>query len=295
MSERYPRIRIPNKYGEWATREAVAITLYVHRPGQEATPLSLDAIEKYTRLAGSLIVVHERENGKSFQLDSAGWTRLRNALLTGSSWALSERNLETVARGYRFEYDYTPPDLTRLCFLFPSEYLEEQGPTHMRNVALDLLGPLPICSGSVGLALDVAPELWGKRRQWVGGVCLDSPGLDPLYFTDTMAGGTKIRTPSWMTFVGQPTLGEIGGLEGLRARLHSPGTTVEDVGGDRALITLGEWPEMGDIHKGETLPAYRELAKTLEPWLHLEGLESYAERSFENPADYQRWLRRFLD
>lgn len=295
MSRRYPRIRIPDKYGEPATREAVAITLYVQRPNREATPLIIDAIQKYTRMAPPMVVRHERENGKDFGLDAAGWARLRSGLLEGSRWAHSEHNLASVARGYQFDYHHSPPDLTRLCFLFPSEYLEEQGPAHMRSVALDLLGPLPICSGTVGLAIDVAPELYGRTRKWIGSVCLDSPGLDPLYFNDSMAGGTKIRVPSWMTFVGQPTLQEAGGVEGLRARLHSPGSTVEDVGSDRALITLGEWPEMGHVSKGEKLPVYRELARALEPWLHLDGLEPFPDDYFESAADYQRWLRRFLD
>jgi hypothetical protein len=28
----------------------------------------------------------------------------------------------------------------------------------------------------------------------------------------------------------------------------------------------GEWPEAGDLEHGHTLPAYRELARVLEPW-----------------------------
>src|SRR5437660_756197 len=105
MSERYPRIGIPDKYGEPATRVAVAITLYAQRPSCEVTPLMLDAIEKYMRIAGPLVVVHERENGKTFRLDPAGWARLRNALLEGARWALTERSIASVKRGYRFEYD----------------------------------------------------------------------------------------------------------------------------------------------------------------------------------------------
>jgi hypothetical protein len=94
-----------------------------------------------------------------------------------------------------------------------------------------------------------------------------------------------------MTFLGQPVLGEIGGAEGLRARLSSPGTTVEPWEGARAVVTLGPWPEAGDLEAGRTLPEYRELARVLEPWLYQRP---------PSPNDWtaeyrQRWERRFLD
>jgi hypothetical protein len=62
--------------------------------------------------------------------------------------------------------------------------------------------------------------------------------------------------------------------------------------GDRAVITLGPWPEAGDTERGDTLPAYRELARVLEPWLFREpnGNMSGLPRQ-----DVPRWERRFLD
>ena len=103
--------------------------------------------------------------------------------------------------------------------------------------------------------------------------------------------GIRIKGPAWMTFLGQPVLGELGGAEGLRARLTSPGTTVQQLEGERAVITLGPWPEAGDTQAGRNLPEYRELARLLEPWLyHSRGPWPYF------PEDVrQRWERRFLD
>ncbi|MBN1203371.1 MAG: DUF3396 domain-containing protein, partial [Myxococcaceae bacterium] len=86
-------------------------------------------------------------------------------------------------------------------------------------------------------------------------------------------------------------LGELGGAAGLRARLHSPGTTVQELAGDKVAITLGAWPEAGDAERGEGLPAYRELARVLEPWLfHQDGRVLYQSRE-----ETRRWERRFLD
>ncbi len=86
-------------------------------------------------------------------------------------------------------------------------------------------------------------------------------------------------------------LGELGGAAGLRSRLHAPGTTVEELDADRAVVTLGEWPEAGDTEKGQDLPAYRELARVLEPWLYHE---EYGVSDF-NRENVRRWERRFLD
>ncbi len=95
-----------------------------------------------------------------------------------------------------------------------------------------------------------------------------------------------------MTFIGQPVLGAVGGAQGLRSRLHTPGVTVEEMPGDRAVVTLGEWPEAGDTEQGQELPAYRELARVLEPWLYFEPRSRLSDFS---PEETRRWDRRFLD
>ena len=61
---------------------------------------------------------------------------------------------------------------------------------------------------------------------------------------------------------------------------------------ERAVVTLGEWPEAGDTEQGQTLPAYRELARVLEPWLYHR--EKVFSRDFPR-EDTRRWERRFLD
>ena len=104
--------------------------------------------------------------------------------------------------------------------------------------------------------------------------------------------GTQLRGPAWLTFLGQPLLGELGGVEGLRAHLHAPETTVQDLSQERAVVTLGPWPEAGNTEQGQFLPAYQELARVTEPWLYHRppALDS----SFP-PQDWRRWERRFLD
>jgi hypothetical protein len=103
--------------------------------------------------------------------------------------------------------------------------------------------------------------------------------------------GTRVNGVHWLNFLGQPVLGELGGAASLRARLHSPDTTVQELEGEQALVTLGKWPEAGDLEQGRTLPAYQELAHVLEPWLYMDRVrfDGFSEE------DMRRWERRFLD
>ncbi|CAM3948748.1 hypothetical protein COSO111634_29730 [Corallococcus soli] len=119
---------------------------------------------------------------------------------------------------------------------------------------------------------------------------LQHPGVDVLDLQRTAYDiGTRLRVPHWMTFIGDPALSEMGGTDFLRSQLHTPGTTVESLDASRAVVTLGPAPEPGG--PDQPLPAYRELARVLEPW------------AFHAPhgppgfpaATFQQWDRRFLD
>ena len=203
---------------------------------------------------------------------------------------------------YLFEYYPKEADLPLLkwepewnsavSFWMPTEYLEEHGPAQVRALALALAAPLPFCSGQVGLSFNAAMDMLGVRQE-VCARCFRYPGLDiPKVSWLSWSMGTRLHGAAWLTFIGQPVLGELGGAAGLRSRLHTPGTTIEELDAERVVVTLGEWPEAGDTEQGQDLPAYRELARVLEPWLYFEkNTRSY----FNTFEDLRRWERRFLD
>ena len=142
------------------------------------------------------------------------------------------------------------------------------------------------------LSFNADISLLGVLRE-VHKYCLRYPGMDISDLRDySWKLGTKVRHPAWMTFLGNPVLGELGGISALRARLSSPGTLVQELPGERAVITLGPRPEAGDLTCGLTLPAYRELARVLEPWMHYETSDYGHDLP---PEDLRRWERRFLD
>ncbi|HSP79761.1 MAG TPA: type VI immunity family protein, partial [Myxococcaceae bacterium] len=181
-------------------------------------------------------------------------------------------------------------EVSLVSFSWPVEYLEEHGPGWMRELAMELASLLPFSSGHVGLAFssistfDVSLE--GIREE-----AMRYPGLDVTHGQVSL--GARVDGVHWLDFLGPPVLGELGGAAGLRGRLHAAETTVQELDGERAVVTLGKWPEAGDLAQGRDLPAYRELARVLEPWLYA----CPPEREFDGatPEETRRWWRRFLD
>jgi hypothetical protein len=242
------------------------------------------------------------DSGEWQQLDTAGWSFVRTKLLTRQGGIIHLASSPDSGAAYALEYYGKPLDaqllgprpgvVCALNFWLPSEFLEEQGPSRVRELTLEIASALPFCTGYAGLAFQGGLDLAGVDQAIVP-YCFRYPGFDiPNLGTHGWELGTRFRGPAWLTFLGQPLLGELGGPDTVRSRLHAPGTTVQEMEGNRICITLGEWPEAGDTQHGDNLPAYRELARVLEPWL------------FHNPRgfmpcfrgdDVLRWERRFLD
>ncbi|OJT19293.1 hypothetical protein BO221_38085 [Archangium sp. Cb G35] len=197
-----------------------------------------------------------------------------------------------------------PPNLvSTLTATLPTEYLKEHGSTKVRELALEMASQLRFATGHVGLALQLYWPL-RSRDDAFRAELLRYPGIDlrPAWLFEHRM-GTRVDGVHWLNFLARPVLDQLGGAAALRARLHSPGTTVHTIDEERVVVALGEHPEAGDLSTGQTLPAYRELARVLEPWL--EPLDLSDTTSLDQPPTYssllltqdeaKRWWRRFLD
>ena len=147
---------------------------------------------------------------------------------------------------------------------------------------------LPFSSGYVDFVL--CSDLWDF------GEALDliRPRYPGVHLTASKANlrmNTWVDGVHWMNFLGQPVLGKLGGVAGLREQLALPGISLLEMSGDRVLITLGEQPEPGDIEAGQTLPLHRALARLLEP--HLYHYQSPYDH--QSPEELLRWEHRFLE
>ncbi|HZH17069.1 MAG TPA: DUF3396 domain-containing protein [Archangium sp.] len=292
--DRIPEIRRYAEHGALVLREGLSICFYMRRSHHEVAQDVGRALETYLRAVGPRALEwYVDPEGDWQELDGQGWQVIQNKLSESGGGIVELYERPDAVSRYLFEYrgrSFDSDDLDSVCgvaFWLPTEYLNEHGPGRVRELALELGSALPFNSGHAGLAFNflyTPPEFRD--------LCFRYPGLDVFRLGSiSEALGTRVRGAHWLTFLGQPVLGELGGTAGLRSRLSSPDITVQEMKGDRAVVTLGTWPEAGDTEQGQHLPLHRELARVLEPWRHHER---YRWRDFSD-EDLRRWERRFLD
>jgi len=299
MNKHPPRIRLRKPNGVPIACDALSITFYMRHPHHELAPALVRSFERYRHaMGGHVLGQYLEETGNWVELDDSGWERLHRETLDAPFANYDLREMTGEESLYRLDYRgplFVAPseEPNRVCavsFWLPSEYLEEHGPGQVRELALELAAPLPFCSGHAGFAINTEHDLLYAEPE-LRKLCFLHPGMDaPRLSTLAIELGTKVRSASWLTFLGQPVLGELGGASGLRSRLHSPDVTVQELEGERVVVTLGPWPEAGE--DGRMPPAYRELARLLEPWLFHE---KYLLDSTLTPEELRRWERRLLD
>jgi hypothetical protein len=321
MTGHYPRIRL-YEGDRLMRREVVRLVLHLPFEHHDLADGVNRALEVYLRAVGTgLEVLSDHDLGyEPYPLDEDGWERVRATLSPprGRRFLDDLENPEDLHRylknqferqvqlwgeqsgvsGYGFFYWSRLPwrrrsveeEVSLVSFSWPTEYLEENGPGRMRELALELAALLPFSSGHAGLAFssistfDVSLE--GIREE-----AARHPGVDVTH--GQLSLGARVDGVHWLDFLGPPVLGELGGVVGLRGRLHAAETTVQELDGERAVVTLGKWPEAGDLARGRSLPAYRELARVLEPWLY--ACPANGEFDGATPEETRRWWRRFLD
>lgn len=203
--------------------------------------------------------------------------------------------------GYCFSYDARipwreplPHSVSVLSATLPTELLETRGGGFVRDLALDMASRLPFASGHAGLALSTWHSVIDDLGR-LGPLITRHPGFDIRGASIRDDLGTWVDGVHWLNFLGSPVLHALGGASALRSRLASPSTTVHELGGERAVVSLGPEPEAGDLTRGQTLPAYQEFARLLEPCFEPFPWRRYPFKDPSVEETLRRWHQRFLD
>ncbi|WP_233595691.1 MULTISPECIES: type VI immunity family protein [Corallococcus] len=301
MKETLPVIRMRSRSGRLAARDGVVISFFIHHNHEEVTAAVWRALQLYLQaIPLKTLNWYVADDGDMVEFDDKGYEHHRKLMLEcpwNGAWRIDLSESPSESGGYHFEYygrrigepswPYPSDPATAVAFTLPTEYLLEHGPDHLRALAFKLAWELPFSFGYASLAIIAPRGRWGTS-DWD---LLDTLrerylGLDLYDVSDaSLAIGTHARSASWLTFLGQPLLGQLGGIEGLRQALPFPEVSVLPLDSQRLLITLSEWPEAIDIQKGGIPPQYRALALRLEPFL-------YQERAGLTPRYEYTWLRR---
>jgi hypothetical protein len=302
MTERMPVIRLRNQNGTLLARDGVVLCFFMRRSHEEVASAVWRALQTYLRaIPPNSLNWYGSDDGDTLPLDDKGWEIIRRTLLDrrwGGARIVELDELCSEVGGYHFEYhgrrldapmfSHDEGSTCGMSFSFPTEYLLEHGPAHLRALALEMARELPLSFGYASLAAVSPRGQWYPVRKELLGLLCHYYGLDFYHLSDTSRIiGTGARGAYWLTFLGQPLLGQIGG-ERLRQQLSFPEVSLLPMEGDRVLITLGEWPDALDTTQGHYVPQYHELACLLEPYFPEEtmGWTPMAK------SNMYHWLRR---
>ncbi|HZH74713.1 MAG TPA: type VI immunity family protein [Archangium sp.] len=315
MTKHLPTLRVRTDYGEdyggVVARDGLVICFFMHRSHGEVAHAVWRALQTYRRaIPPGVLRWYPDYNGDYQPLDDKGekflQEELRDCRWPFRSSVLLAEHCDTVG-GYNFEYEGYWRDGTRfmydedptcaVSFTLPTEYLEEHGPKGVHALARELARELPLSFGYVSFALVDLGGTWFMGRKTVLELRNRYLGLDIYRLGETSQYiGTQARGAYWLTFLGLPLLGRLGGFEVLRRRLRLPDLCLETLPpleGQRVLVTLGEWPEVIDTANQERpSPQLLALGNLLEPFLYMErsGWFSFFADDVE---DTRRWIRRF--
>ncbi|NVJ21920.1 DUF3396 domain-containing protein [Myxococcus sp. AM011] len=303
MSENIPVIRLRTKSGVLVARDGVVLSFFIHRNHEDVAPAIWRALRTYVRaIPPNSLNWYSSDDGDMVPLDDQGWEHNRKQLLErswGTAWVVELFENASEAGGYQFDYHGrriderswpTPQNpATSVAFTFPTEYLRAHGPEHLRALALEIARELPFSFGYASLAFVSPHGAWYAARAELLDLLTRYMGLDLYHVGETSTViGAQARGAYWLTFLGQPLLGQLGGIERLRRELAFPGVSLLPLPEERLLISLGEWPDALDTKAEGIPPQYPALAYLLKPFL-------YEERSggFSLDKDQMnRWLRR---
>lgn len=295
---RYPRLR----KGTLAS-DALLMCFYMKHPNERIAPAVVRALELFRERISPYQLNWYSGEGQLDPLDLPAWEKIRRRVLkpepdeaafevmysepdpdNPGSLYVDYRGLDVIP----LPYPSRENDVSVLHLRLPTEFLEERGPEQVRTLALAVSAELPFNSGYVDFVL--CSDFWDAGKT----LDLIRPRYPGVHFARSEANltmNTWVDGVHWMNFLGQPVLGQLGGVAGLREKLTLPGISLQELSGDRVLITLGEQPDTGDVEAGRTLPLHRALARVLEPHLH----QWTAKYGNEAPEELLRWDRRFLD
>ncbi|MBN9682182.1 MULTISPECIES: DUF3396 domain-containing protein [unclassified Corallococcus] len=303
MRDAFPVIRLQGRGGWIAGRDGVVISFFFHEHPEAFAHAIWRALQIYLQAIppGSL-GWYPSEEGELDPLDAQGWERIRKYLLDPpwkGVWSIELMESPSEAGSYHFEYyarrlgdPIFKDPISSVSFTFPTEYLLEHGASHLRALALELGRELPFNFGYASFAI-VSPQGLFSSGDWtlIEALLARYPGLDAYNNSRLNAViGTHALPPAWLTFLGQPLLTQLGGIDALRNALPFPEVSLLPMDGDRVLVTLDEWPDPIDTQAKAIPPQYRALARLMEPTL----FQYDGEELLPFQHDTNRWLRRFL-
>jgi len=165
--------------------------------------------------------------------------------------------------------------------------------SEVHRLAEEIWRTLPFQSGQAGLGLECSRYFLEEAHDHACSTSMRYPGLDiPDAVNDAMnSGNDRLRGIGWLTFIDEEFSERLGGVEAIRRRVHSDVSVTEP--GRGVCLRAGALPALGDVERGDDLPAYRSVFAAVRP-LVVDPSDAPA---LNLSADYvgrtRAWLTRF--
>ncbi|NVB37718.1 DUF3396 domain-containing protein [Pseudenhygromyxa sp. WMMC2535] len=182
------------------------------------------------------------------------------------------------------------PSLLR--FSFSPQWFEKNRSAYL-ELAQRMAERLPFASGHGGYSLEHNWVYESISTQAAYALARRYIGID-LDHNVTYHAKDFLRSFNWLTMTGK-TLLERTNLppEKVVAALPDEASCIEtDLG---LMIFAGEWPQLGDVNRGELLPLHRTIAKCLQPLFSNKFQPAFLLRSPDDHEKSLEWYRRFLE
>lgn len=168
----------------------------------------------------------------------------------------------------------------------------ERGAEQVRSFVRSLAQTLPFSFGYASPCL-----CYGHNIVRAAKIARRYPGFDIL---DPGAAATSIGNKMagvyWLSFFGQALVDSLGGTEQIQGLLRGL-AEVTPLPKNKLEMLIEETPTVGDLNRKDNLPAYRAVARVVEPHLHLPTITYFREDDgiTANTEAMIAWHRRFLD
>lgn len=298
----WPEIRLVQD-GRTVVTDALVIAFFINQPHRDCAHGVAEAVDRFVHDVGlSSLGYLIDEDGDTHPLTPSVYRSLRAKLV--ESVGKEEGGIRLIGddvhvTGASVHYygqalpDQELPDWRNLLsFHVPRSLCVERGTPWMKHLARTVAAGVPFSFAYASPCVHYDSEFrvaLGAARRY--------PGLDVLNQGAAAADiGDKAAGVYWMSFLGEGLSDAVGGAWKLREAVPLLAEVNELPAGATEVVVTSE-PDVGDRNRQVDLPAYAQLARFLEPRLHIPEIAYFFtdDTLLPDREAMVAWHRRFLD
>lgn len=206
---------------------------------------------------------------------------------------------EKLSPAISFDYGKIGKPHSYIRINLPLDCFDQAGVFSLQRYLSKSLKGFPLQAGYVGYCFSWSTaydrELYPMFARWLQ----RHPGIMHPSEAQEIVSIYGLTDIGWITLLGVEFVERMGGMDALKkAVAHIPQVTVTALTEGGAYIQIGDAPQLGDTHNGDTLSSYCELGKVLAPLRNrealIENMSVPGMRERDYPGLRTQWIDRFF-